>query len=231
MSRIARSTLVLNMGSVPVSIGAGGLAPVAAFAGLFVEVAVRTGLPPVPAAAFGAVGGAASLIAHELGHALAARRLPGVRTEGVSLIWLGAATRLEGAYVRGLDQAKVALAGPAASLLVAIVLVPLITLPIPREPKYLVGTLLVVNALLALMSLIPANPLDGYKAMVGLLWSALGSEGSARRLLRSAAIVWMPVELGGTFVLLWRSPFLGSLVLVTATALILQKLYARRSAV
>lgn len=228
MSRLLNRAVVIPVGPVPVSIGAGGLAPAGVFAALFVEIAWRTGLSVPTAAIVGALGGTASLVVHELGHAVAARGLRGVRPLDVSLIWLGAATRLEGAYVRGVDQARVALAGPLASFLAALTLVPLFTLPLSRETRYLIGALVTLNALLGLLNLIPVTPLDGYRALVGLLWCGLGSEGSARRTLRGLGIVWLPFELVGTCVLMWRDPFLGTLVLVTAAALLVQKLYARR---
>src|SRR6187200_1572184 len=95
-----------------VTIGRGGFAPIALLAALFGLYGIRTGIPVTLAACLGALGGTASLLVHELGHVQAARRLPGIRTASVSLIWFGAATRLEGTYATGRDQAKVAIAGP-----------------------------------------------------------------------------------------------------------------------
>jgi Zn-dependent protease len=230
MSRFLNPSFVIAAGGpVPVTIGAGGLLPVLAFAGLFVEIAARTGVSLPTAAAVGAVGGTASLVAHELGHAFAARRLRGVRPLGVTLIWLGAATKFEGAYERGQDQTKVALAGPAASFTVALALAPVLVLPLPHQARYLVGTLAFLNVALGAMSLIPANPLDGYKALIGLLWSGLGSEGAARRLIRRVALAWLPFELVGTGVLLLQHPFVGTLAFVTVASLFAQKLYVRRA--
>jgi Zn-dependent protease len=229
MSRFLNPRLVIARGPVPVTVGAGGLVPVLAFAGLFVEIAARLGLSLSTAAAVGAVGGTGSLIVHELGHAFAARRLRGVRPLGVSLIWLGAATRFEGAYERGQDQTKVALAGPAASFTVALALAPLLALPLPHEARYFVGALVFLNVALGAMSLIPANPLDGYKALTGLLWSGLGSEGAARRMIRRVALAWLPFELVGTGALLLQHPFIGTLAFVTVASLFAQKLYARRA--
>lgn len=206
---------------------AGGFVPVLTFGALFVEIAVRLNLSLSAAATVGAVGGTASLIVHELGHALAARRVREVRPLGVSLIWLGAATQLEGRYARGRDQLKVALAGPAASFATAVLLSPLIELPIPREARLLLEALIVLNIALGVLSLLPASPLDGYNAIVGLLWSGLGSQHAAQRMLRRAALAWLPVELLGSGVLLTRSPFMGTLVIVAVTALFAQKLYVR----
>src|SRR5438270_12811670 len=119
MSRLRNPGLVLFPYPIPVTIGQGGLAPIVALGGLFALIGVRGGLPVATATILGAVGGTASLIAHELGHVRAARKLTTLRPTGVSLIWLGAATRLEGAYASGREQAKVAIAGPRVSFALA----------------------------------------------------------------------------------------------------------------
>src|SRR6185437_6758447 len=91
----------------------------------------------VALAAFaGGAGGAASLVVHELGHVRAARRLEGVKPLSVSVIWLGAGTKFEGAYRSGKDQARVAVAGPAASFGLALVLLGCALIPMPRPVKY-----------------------------------------------------------------------------------------------
>jgi Zn-dependent protease len=230
MWRLRNPGLVLFQHPIPVTIGQGGLAPVLALGALFAWIAAQGGLPIATAAVVGAIGGTASLIAHELGHVRAARKLTGLRPIGVSLIWLGAATRLEGAYASGRDQARVAIAGPRVSFGVAISLIPVLFLPIPVGLKDIVITLAALNIAIGVLSLIPANPLDGYKLIVGLLWSALGSETSARRLIRRVAFGWAAVEIVGTGVLLVEKPVLGTLVVVMGASLFGQKLYARRTA-
>jgi Zn-dependent protease len=229
VSRLLSPGIVINAGPVPVTFGPGGFAPGLLFAGLFLEIGVRTGLSLPAAAVFGAVGGTVSLVVHEFGHAFAARKLRGVRTLGVSVVWLGAATRLEGGYLRGRDQTKVALAGPAASFALALALGALSVLPLPFQAKFFLGVLAVLNVALGAMNLIPAKPLDGYRAIVGLLWSGLGSEGAARRVIRRVALVWLPLELLGTGVLLIEKPFIGLLVFVAAAVLVVQRLYVRRA--
>jgi hypothetical protein len=62
------------------------------------------------------------------------------------------------------------------------------------------------------------------------LWSALGSEASARQLIRRLALGWVAVEIVGTTILLVEKPVLGMLVAVTGASLFGQKLYARRTA-
>jgi Zn-dependent protease len=93
--------------------------------------------------------------------------------------------------------------------------------------KDLVLTLAALNIALGLLSLIPASPLDGYKLIVGLLWSALGSEASARKLIRRLASTWLVIEILGTGVLLVEKPLLGVMVVAIAASLFGQKLFAR----
>src|SRR5712691_852423 len=149
MSRLRSPELVLLQHPVPVTLGQGGLAPVLVLAALFALVSARAGLPIATAAVIGAIGGTASLVAHELGHVRAARKLGGPRPVGVSLIWFGAATRLDGAYASGRDQAKVAIAGPRVSFGVALSMIPLFFLPIPVGLKDILVTLAALNVAIA----------------------------------------------------------------------------------
>lgn len=229
MSRLRNPRLVLFQHPIPVTIGQGGFAPVFALGAIFAVIGAEGGLPIATAAVIGAIGGTASLIAHELGHVRAAQKLTGPRPISVSLIWLGAATRLEGAYTSGSDQAKVAIAGPSVSFAVALSMIPVLYLPIGVGLKDILITLAALNVAIGVLSLIPANPLDGYKLIIGLLWSALGTEVAARRLIRRLAFGWVAVELVGTGVLLVEKPVLGAAVLTVAASLFGQRLYASRA--
>jgi Zn-dependent protease len=229
MSRLRDPRIVLFRRSVPVIFGRGALVPILAFGLLFAGFGARVGLPIVAAGAFGALGGTASLIAHELGHVRAAGRLRGLRPVSVSLIWLGAATRFEGAYASGKDQARVAIAGPATSFGLALLISPVLFAPIPEEARGLLLMLALLNISIGALNLIPANPLDGYKLIVGLVWSIMGTEASARKLIRRVVSAWIAVELVGTSFLLVTRPVLGSAVLLMAASLYGQKLFARRA--
>jgi Zn-dependent protease len=227
MSWLRDPRIVLMQRPVAVTIGRGGFMPIIALGLLFAGFAARVGLPVVGAGVFGALAGTASLIAHELGHVRAALRLSEPRPVGVSLICLGAATRLEGTYATGGDQARVAAAGPRASFAVAISLVPLLAAPIPVDLKALVFTLAALNIAIGVLSIIPVKPLDGYKLIVGLLWSWLGSKTAAQRIVRRLAFSWAAVELVGAGVLLVEKPLLGAVVGTMAASLYVRKLFAR----
>ena len=111
----------------------------------------------------------------------------------------------------------------------ALLLTPVLFAPIPKSAKGLMLTLVFLNVVLAALNLIPANPLDGYKVVVGLIWSLIGTESSARGLIRRVASAWLVVELAGAGLLLVERPALGFVVLLMAASLYSQKLFARRS--
>ena len=62
----------------------------------------------------------ASLLSHEMGHALVARRL-GVKVDGITLWIFGGVARLRGDAASPSAEAKIAIAGPIVSLVLAIV--------------------------------------------------------------------------------------------------------------
>jgi Zn-dependent protease len=215
----------------PITIGRGGLAPVAVFAGLFALFASSIQLPVGVAALLGGIGGTASLLVHELGHVRAARRLAGIRSADVSLIWLGAATRFEGKYANGREQAKVAIAGPQASFVFALALIACCLVPSPLMVKDMLLALALFNVVLGVLNLVPAHPLDGHKLVVGLLWSLTGSESKARRILRRIGFGWAALEFPTAAFLLFEKPHLGVMIVLTAVTFLAQKRFTRKPAV
>jgi Zn-dependent protease len=212
---------------VPVTFGRGGFVPPLALGGMFALVGFKVGLPIALAGFIGALAGTASLVVHELGHVRAARGMNGVRPVGISLVWLGAGARFEGAYRNGRDQLRVAVAGPVASMCVALSLLPIMVLPIPGSARKLLLVVVLLNLALAVVNLIPAGPLDGHRIVIGLLWSAVGSEAAARSLVRRAAKAWIVAELIGTAVVLVERPMLGLFMLAGGASLVVQRFVVR----
>src|SRR4051812_5818915 len=151
--------------------GPGGLAPVVFLAALFAFIGSRLGVSIATSALVGGIGGTASLIVHELAHVAAAGKSAGIRSGVVSLLWFGAATKFEGRYASGRDQARVAIAGPRASFALAVGLFAECFLPLTPDLRIAVLQLALFNLGLALINLVPAYPLDGHKVVVGLLWA------------------------------------------------------------
>ena len=126
-----------------------------------------------------AVGGATlfyvCLLAHEMSHALVARR-NGVKVAGITLWLSGGVSRLEGAPPSAGAEALIAAVGPLTSFVVAAVAFGLY-LATASNPLLsdLMSWLAVVNIALGLFNLVPAFPLDGGRLLGSLLWWRSGS--------------------------------------------------------
>lgn len=228
-ARLGGHGVVLARHPVPIVVSRGSLVPVAMLGALFALYSSgATPLLLIGAVALGGIGGAVSLIVHELGHVRAARRLKGVTPVRVSLIWFGAGTQFEGAYRNGRDQARVAIAGPAASFAFALALMVSALLPMPRPLQLGLFGLVLLNVAIAVVSLFPIHPLDGHKLVVGLLWRLSGSEGRARTIIRRAGKAGLVVDAIAGTVLLIEKPALGALVIVGAATIFAQKRLSAR---
>lgn len=119
-----------------------------------------------------------SVVVHELGHALTARRF-GVRTSSIALFLFGGIATLEAEPPTPLADALVALAGPAVSACVALAAygaIHLVDLVVPAgyadAVASILGYVIVINAMLAAFNVIPAYPMDGGRVLRALLWRA-----------------------------------------------------------
>jgi Zn-dependent protease len=119
-----------------------------------------------------------SLLAHELGHAVVARRA-GLRVNGITLWLLGGVAQLEDEPASPGDELKVAIVGPAVSLALAagfgVAAFGLGALGGPAIAVAVAVSLAVSNTVLALFNLLPAAPLDGGRVLRGLLWRRHGN--------------------------------------------------------
>jgi Zn-dependent protease len=119
-----------------------------------------------------------SLLAHELGHALVARRA-GLRVRGITLWLLGGVAQLEDEPASPRDDLRVAIVGPAVSLALAVgfgvVAAVLGLLGAPAIAVVVAGWLAVGNVVLAVFNLVPAAPLDGGRVLRALLWRRHGN--------------------------------------------------------
>ncbi|MFL5792943.1 MAG: site-2 protease family protein [Actinomycetota bacterium] len=139
------------------------------------------GLAPAAYWLAGAAGAGlflASLLAHEIGHALVARRA-GLRVRGITLWLLGGVAQLEDEPASPRDELRVAIVGPAVSLALAGVFgVAAAALSVVGAPALLVvvaAWLALGNVALGVFNLLPAAPLDGGRVLRGLLWRRHGN--------------------------------------------------------
>ena len=129
------------------------------------------------AGACGALVLLASLLAHELAHAVVARRM-GVSVGDVTLWLFGGVTTLQGEAKTPKAAFRIAFAGPATSLVLSAAFAGLsIALATVCAPAIVVSVawwLARINLLLGLFNLLPGAPLDGGRLVRAYLWRRHG---------------------------------------------------------
>jgi Zn-dependent protease len=124
-----------------------------------------------------ALGLFASIILHELGHALVARR-HGLPIRRITLFIFGGVAEMEAEPERPAVEFWVAIAGPIASFLVGFVCWLLLQAAAVGAGVPVVGVLAYlasINIILAVFNLVPAFPLDGGRILRSALWAWKGS--------------------------------------------------------
>ena len=128
----------------------------------------------------------ACVLLHEFGHILMAGRF-GVRTPDVILLPIGGVARLERIPDEPKQELLIALAGPAVTLAIVVVLYALLALggDAPRfgglDPDGpFLETLMRVNFFLLVFNLFPAVPMDGGRVLRALLASRMGLASGTR---------------------------------------------------
>jgi len=118
----------------------------------------------------------ASILLHEFGHALVARRFE-VNTESIELWALGGMARLDRESPSPKADGLIAVAGPAVSLVLGAGSVGLAFL-LRSEAVLFVGF---VNVVLAVFNMLPGAPLDGGRLVRAVRWARTGSRYRAMR--------------------------------------------------
>jgi Zn-dependent protease/CBS domain-containing protein len=165
-----------------------------------------------------------SIVLHELGHALAARR-QGITTNAIDLWFFGGIAKLS----RDTDSAgaefKIAAAGPAVTAVVCAICVGLAAAlangaaldvmllndNVAASPAIaLLGFLALWNGALLFFNLIPAFPLDGGRLLRAAAWAVTGNRNSATRVAGRVGEYFAYVLIGlGIFIAASGSPFNG----------------------
>ncbi|HYH89318.1 MAG TPA: site-2 protease family protein [Solirubrobacteraceae bacterium] len=137
-----------------------------------------------------------SILLHELGHALAARR-EGIEVTGIELFLFGGVMKMSRDTDTPGAEFRVAAAGPAVTLLIVVVggLLGMLLVGPDRLldsgvlsgnqsediPIVLVSVLVSFNILLLVFNLVPAFPLDGGRIARAVAWKVTGDRGKATR--------------------------------------------------
>ncbi|MGQ5229960.1 site-2 protease family protein [Streptomyces sp. yara] len=171
----------------------------------------------------------ASLLVHELAHALVARR-NGVEVDDIVLWLLGGAARLRSEAAGPGAELRIAGVGPLVSLLLgglfALATWLLDLASVSRVVVEMAAWLAGINVLLAVFNALPAAPLDGGRLLRAFLWWRTGDRLRATAGATAAGRVfgWLLVGLGmvaflrtGSFGGLWLA-LIGWFLITAATA-------------
>ncbi|HEV2089422.1 MAG TPA: site-2 protease family protein, partial [Cryptosporangiaceae bacterium] len=121
----------------------------------------------------------ASVLAHELGHAVTAKRL-GIRVRAMTLWMLGGYTELEREPSTPAGEFLVAVAGPAVSLaLGAAGIAAAVVTPAGGTAHELAVQFALSNVLVGVFNLLPGLPLDGGSLVRAGLWRLTGDRHGA----------------------------------------------------
>jgi Zn-dependent protease len=150
----------------------------------------------------------ASVVFHEFAHALVARRF-GVNTQAITLFLFGGVATLESEPPSPGSEVAVALAGPAASGLLALLAFGVLRLLDPvlhgamgDAIALLVAYLAIANGVLAVFNLLPSFPMDGGRVLRAALWRLGRSHARATATATLVGIVLAVAVLAGGVVLL-----------------------------
>jgi Zn-dependent protease len=138
----------------------------------------------------------ASLVAHELGHALVARRL-GLQLDGIDLWLLGGFTRTRGEVTTPGGEFRLAAAGPAVTAVITVLClcigllfgslrhfvdVAVFDTDVRVSAALaLFSWLALINCFLLVFNLVPAFPLDGGRMAQAIAWRITGDRNRAAR--------------------------------------------------
>ena len=151
-----------------------------------------------------------SVIAHEMGHAVAAQRR-GVGVKSITLFIFGGVATLEHESEDAGDEFVIAIAGPAVSLLIAIVsgILGVALIELSEQVGGLLAYLATSNLYLVLFNLIPAFPLDGGRVFRAFLWHRSGSLAQATRTSANVGMVFGYLFMVAGIFLVFQSTFSG----------------------
>ena len=121
----------------------------------------------------GALGLFASILLHEVSHALVARRF-GLQIEGITLFIFGGVAEMAEEPKSARGEFFMAIAGPLASGFLAVFFFMLArlleALTLPTSLTGVIAYLALINGILAIFNLIPAFPMDGGRVLRAILW-------------------------------------------------------------
>src|SRR6056297_3376601 len=186
----------------------------------------------------GALGLFASILAHELGHAVVARRFE-LPMRGITLFIFGGVAEMTKEPPSAKAEFFVAIAGPIVSVLISAGCFAVVALggsAMPPSAAAVISYLALINAVVVAFNLIPAFPLDGGRVLRSILWHVKGNLRWATRISSSIGsgfgLVLILLGLlsllsGSLFAAIWQ--FLIGMFLRNAAQMSYQQVLMRRA--
>lgn len=186
----------------------------------------------------GALGLFASILAHELGHAVVARRFD-LPISGITLFIFGGVAELTKEPPSPKAEFFVAIAGPIVSVIIALACFAVTWFNqslLPTTVVLVIAYLALINAVVVAFNLIPAFPLDGGRILRSILWYLKGNLRWATRISSSLGsafglflIILALINLlaGALLAALWQ--FLIGMFLRNAAQMSYQQVVVRRA--
>lgn len=116
-----------------------------------------------------------SVLLHELGHALTARRL-GIGVRGITLEILGGYTEMDRDAPNPRAELLVSLAGPAVSLVLGLAGSAMAAVLPDGAVRQVAILVAMANLIVAVFNALPGLPLDGGRALRAAVWAVTGSQ-------------------------------------------------------
>ena len=174
----------------------------------------------------------ASVILHEIGHAVMARHF-GLIVSDISLSPIGGVARIERLPHHSPVETLVALAGPLVNLAIAVALVPLLVVLAfvagyssvselltnaftGTGPVALIVSFLLLNLLLLVFNLLPAFPMDGGRILRSLLAGRFGREQGTRIAVVTGQVLGVVIVAAAFIWHLWALIPVGAFVAIAA---------------
>jgi len=132
----------------------------------------------------------ASVLAHELGHALVAQSR-GIPVRAITLFIFGGVAQLSQESETAGDEFRIAIAGPAVSLVVGLGSLALWWLirGVDSFAAAILFYLGVANVILVVFNLIPGFPLDGGRVFRAIVWGITGSLERATKIAATVGVI------------------------------------------
>jgi len=166
----------------------------------------------------------ASIVLHELGHAMVAMR-NGIGIASIRLWIFGGMARMDRETDRPATEFKVAIAGPLVTLAIGVILLlvevvaagsqglkdslPVSSVPDTSGLLAVLGWLAFVNFLVLAFNLLPAFPMDGGRIVRAIAWWRSGNRTSATRFAAGLGRVFAYLFIGGGLLLIFVGEIFG----------------------